>query len=206
MIDRDCLADGVVPELTPDVRAALRSHRHDLAGRVHVLFAALDLIDENSEYVPADISEATQLLQDVKEAWHRELKRFDALLDNAPRPLHISGIELSELLERELPEGYWSCDPDALTRAVKHGNKALGRTPFRDMQFRTDVRDGVLQLTLSSGLKPEHLQLTRPALAFPGDLDAAIAEAECRLAGVDVLGGLDGAGALLVFRVAQSFS
>ncbi len=169
-----------------------------------MLFAALDLIDESNEYVPADVSEATHLLQDVRDAWHRELKRLDALLEQEPAPEVVSSLDLGELLDQQIPSGTWSCDPDALTRAIRHANKALGRTPFRDHRTSIALVEGTLQLSLTNGFTSEGIGSDRPAVAFAGDLDAALLEAEARLAGVAVTAGMDSHGAHLVITISAT--
>jgi hypothetical protein len=187
--------------LSSDVRSALRSYRHDLAGRVHVLLASLDLFDESIDYVPADIVEATKHLKNINDAWHRELKRYDELLELEPLPGKVKSSILSNALERRVPDGVWICDDVALISSIKHANKVLGRTGFGEKRFEASVHDGNLFFTMSVGIASMELELQRPFEVFRGDLDAALAEAEARLAGVSIAGSLSQSAALFRFII-----
>lgn len=171
-----------IPPLSSAARLALRSFRHDLAGRAHVLFAAVELLEDPS-LKEESVSAAAGLLDSARRSWSDELRRLDVLIDGVPSPTVVDGRTLGLALQRRVPDGRWVCDPEALGRAVQCAYRSVGRCGFRRIAANIETVDDGILLRVSAGDAVEG-QRVRPTDAFPGDLDVALLEAESRVAGV----------------------
>ena len=193
---------GAQPEsgLYPDVLTALRAMRHDLAGRAQAIMSILELTEYDSKDVSEAWREATEMLRSVLDAWREELRRFDLQIQGPGLQTSIDSETLAVLLERKLPSGMWVCDPVALNEALRHAYKTLGRLGLRTYTVKIDAGGDHFRMTVAVG-EPDGGVVNRPYLSFPGDFDAAIVEAESRLAGVLVSTTRSVNGAAFVFTV-----
>lgn len=186
--------------LPEPVRALLRFHRHDLAGRIQVILAAIELGSVEEGYQGGAGTEAVSLLRDVERSWRVELARCDQMLSGGPAPFPVDSHQLSEVLGTVVPSGRFRCDPEALARSLRHGHKAIGRASLYAHTTKVEQTPSSLMIDLRSGAcegepaDPLHVVLA-------GDGDASLCVAEARLAGVAVSASRDDDGVIIRFTV-----
>jgi hypothetical protein len=186
-------------QLPEAVRTSLRFMRHDLAGRVHVLLAAIELYS-NDDYSGSGTDDALQLLREVEQNWRGELRRLDDLLVGTPSPFPVTAHGLSEILGIVVSDGNYLCDPAPLSAAIKHGHKAIGRASLFAHTTTLDRSTHGLVLSLRSGTCGDQEQGPLHEV-LPGDGDAYLCEAEAGLAGVKVTAARDTDGVVLCFVI-----
>lgn len=190
-----------------DVRAFLRFYRHDLAGRVQAVISSVELLDDPTSVRSDDFEVGIAALNGVVGAWREELGRIDHLLDGQPALREISSRSIIPQAGQDngdpLPPGFWSCDLDALLRCLSRCYKILGRSGLLDLKTSWNVNDS-LEISLQSGSDDRSRASVRLFEAFPGDMDAAFAEAEARLAGVSIVASVSDIYNKIQIRVART--
>ncbi len=189
--------------LAEPVLAFLRFHRHDLAGRIQVLLAAVEMIGMNDSHEPSPFDQPVELLRDVLSSWREELGRCDLRLNGTPMPYPVRAHRLEAIIGEVLPDRDFLTDPVALAQALRYGHKAIGRTSLFAHTSQVHVSSTHAYLDMRSGscsIEPD-----RPLhLVLPGDGDAAFCEAEAHLAGVTASGSRDEHG--VIIRLAIPFA
>jgi hypothetical protein len=187
-------------QLPDAVRSLLRFVRHDIAGRVHVLMATIELASPDGGVSAGDAGDAIGLLRDVERSWRVELRRLDELLTDEPSPFPVGAHRISEILGLTVTPGTYQCDPEALANAVSRGRRSIGRASLYAHTTRAELSAEGLVVELRAGTcgQEPHSPLYE---AIPGDGDAAFCEAEARLAGVAVSAGRDADGVIIRFVI-----
>lgn len=190
----------MIASLPESVSSMLRYHRHELAGRIHVLLATIELAASEVEHHGGGVGDALNLLRDLERAWRSDLARCDMLLGGEPMPYPVGSRALTEILGTVVPDGVYLCDADALARSVRHGHKAIGRASLyaHTTKVTTEAEGLVIELRAgaSTGI-PD-----RPVYeAMAGDGDAYLCHAESRLAGVDLFAVRDDDGVVLSYVI-----
>lgn len=189
MLDGDTRASDNPVGLQADVRLALRSHRHDLAGRVQAVMGSAELLDGPDQTLPAEIVEAVGMLNDIVSAWRTELAGLDALLSGEVSTGTTSSAELQKILSTgaQLPDSTWACDSEMLAAALRHAYKAVGRTGFHHLRMTVQTAENLI-VDVVSGDDPCMFDAPprRVTDVFAGDLEGALTEASAHAAGVSV--------------------
>jgi hypothetical protein len=186
--------------LPESVSSMLRYHRHELAGRIHVLLATIELAASEVEHHGGGVGDALNLLRDLERAWRSDLARCDMLLGGEPMPYPVASRALTEILGTVVPDGIYLCDADALARSVRHGHKAIGRASLYAHTTRVATESDGLVVELRAGASTSTPD--RPVYeAMAGDGDAFLCHAESRLAGVDLFAVRDDDGVVLSYFI-----
>jgi hypothetical protein len=191
-----------------NVRTYLKSYRHDLAGRIHALLALEELLDTECEKILELIPnsapiETISMLRNVRNSWSYDLSRCDHLLTAEPFAARVDGITLSSLINLDIPIGQWFCDPTSLSETIKHINKSLGHLGLK-------FHKPIVRTTLSNVDIIFHVgeifdrETKRMSLAFPGDIDAAFAEAEARISMIELRAAQDNLGATVIVSISSN--
>jgi len=190
--------------LSSIVRMLLRSHRHDIAGRVQALWGSVELLDSPSPDLPEEIIVAIHILEDLVNAWRGELLVLDQLLDGSLEITCITSSQIREALPSDtiLPETYWYCDLEGLYASIRHAYKTVGRTGYRHLQMNVEAENHLVIEIIAgeagvSALDCENELSTKQSVAevFAGDIDAAFAEAHAYYGGFSISGYYTNSGA-----------
>ena len=183
-------------DLSNITRLLLRSHRHDIAGRVQAVWGLAELFDCHIYNLPAEINDAIEFLNNMVKAWREELSVLDLLIDGTPNLTIATTDQIRKVLVSDcyLPESNWHCDPIGLSASIHHAYKAIGRTGYQQLHTIVEVaKHIVIEIRAGDeGINSERGIHETANLSvgevFAGDIDAALAEAHAHLSGIIISG------------------
>jgi len=195
-------------ELHTDVRLALRSHRHDLAGRVQAVMGSAELLDDPTLPLPIEIAEAVGLLKNIVTAWRNELVGLDTLLSGEINRGPASSTELQKILSSvdRLPDTRWACGSELFGAALRHAHKTVGRSGFHRLRMTVRVAEQLV-VDVVAGDEVSMFDSSSPrrvAEVFAGDLEGSLTEAHAHAAGVSASAVRTEHGAGIRFIIARA--